>query len=41
MADLFFCTFPGPDLDLDLAQGPGPVDAATDLAHAAVATAGM
>lgn len=38
---IFFCTFPGPDLGLDLAQGPGPVDAAIDLAHAAVATAGM
>lgn len=37
----FFCTFPGPDLGLDLAQGPGPADAAIALAHAAVATAGM
>lgn len=34
-------TFPGRDLGLAHAQDPDLVDTATDLAHAAVATAGI
>lgn len=37
---LFFYTFSGHDLGPARAQDPDPVDAATDHAHAAVATAG-
>lgn len=37
----FFLSIPGPDLDLALVQGLGPVAGATAHAHTAVVTAGM